>query len=269
MGISILGGRAFRDSDHEGTELVAAVTAATAKHWWPNENPIGKHVRYVAEQRLRTIVGIVADTKDAALSGDPDWAEGHCYVPYAQSQANLSPRMTVILKTGVDPLTLSAPFRRVVSEIHQDVPVTEVRNMEEVISQSVSTPRSTLRLFFSLAALALVLSSVGIYAMFAYTAAQRTREIGIRMALGAPRREIMQGILAHSFVITSIGLMVGIAAAYASTRFLRSLLFLVPFHDVVTFIATPTLLLLLALIATYVPARRATKVDPALALRHE
>jgi predicted permease len=269
MGISILSGRVFRDSDREVTELVAVVTAATAKHWWPNENPIGKHVRYVSEKSLRTVVGVVRDTKDAALSGDPGWMEGHFYLPYAQSGANLSPRLAVVLKTGVDPLSLSAPFRRLVSEIHKDVPVTEIRNMEEVISQSVSTSRSTLWLFLSFAALALVLSSVGIYAMFAYTVAQRTREIGIRMALGAPGKDIVQGILAHSFIITSIGLMVGIAAAYASTRFLRSLLFLVPSHDVVTFIAIPTLLLVFALVATYVPARRATKVDPVLALRHE
>ncbi len=239
---------------------VALVTASTAKHWWPGENPIGKHVRYVSEKPFRTVVGVVGDTRDAALAGDPDWVEGHFYFPYAQSGVNVSPRMNVVLKTAGDPLALVQPFRRLVSEIRQDVPVTETRTMDEVMSESVSTPRSTMWLLFSFAALAMVLSSVGIYAIITYTVAQRTREIGIRMALGARERDILQGILAHSLAITSVGLAIGVGAAYASTRVMRTLLFQVTSHDLVTFIAIPTLLLTLALVATYIPARRATKV---------
>ena len=269
MGISILSGRGFLDSDHDGTELVALVTASTAKHWWPGENPIGKHLRYVSEKPFRKVVGVVSDTRDAALAGNPDWVEGHFYFPYAQSGVNVSPRMNLVLKTAGDPLALIQPFRRVVSQIRQDVPVTETRTLDEVISESVNTPRSTMWLLFSFATLATVLSSVGIYAIVAYTVAQRTREIGIRMALGAQAQDILQGILARSLVITSTGLAVGVGAAYASTRLLRTLLFQVTSHDLVTFIAMPTLLLILALVATYIPARRATKISPVLALRYE
>lgn len=215
------------------------------------------------------MVGIVGDTRDAALAGDPDWLEGHFYFPYAQSGVNVSPRMNLVLKTVANPLALVQPFRRLVSAIRQDVPVTETRTMDEVISESVSTPRSTMWLLFSFAVLAMVLSSVGIYAIITYTVAQRTREIGIRMALGARAQDIMQGILTHSLVIISMGLAIGLGAAYASTHVMRTLLFQVTSHDLATYIAIPTLLLTLALVATYIPARRATRVNPVLALRHE
>lgn len=165
--------------------------------------------------------------------------------------------------------SLLLAFEKTVGEIRRDVPVAQIRTMDEVVSESVSTPRSTMWLLFSFAALALLLSSVGIYAVLAYTVAQRTREIGIRIALGARAEAILRGILGRSLVVTSVGLAVGIAGAYAATRALRTLLFQVAPHDVATFIAMPAVLLAVALLATYVPARRAARVDPAVTPRYK
>jgi predicted permease len=269
MGIPILRGRGFLYSDRQDSELVALVTAATARRWWPGENPIGKHLRFVAERRVRRVVGVAGDTREVALAGDPDWVEGHIYLPYGQYVVNLGPTMSVVLKTTKDPMLLAEPLRRLVADIRRDVPVTQVRDIDEVISQSVDTPRSTMWLLFSFAALALLLSAVGIYAVVAYTVAQRTREIGIRIALGARARDVVRGILAWSLTVASAGLALGIAGAWAVTRVLRSLLFEVTPHDTVTFIATPLLLLFVVLLAAYAPARRASRVDPMVALRNE
>ena len=269
MGIPVLSGRGFLNSDRAGSELVVLVTAKTGQRWWPGQKPVGKHLRFVAEELQRTVVGVTGDTREAALDGDPDWVEGHIYLPYAQYAVNLGPRMTVVLRTAGSPLLFAEPLRRLVAEIRHDVPVTQLRTMDEVISQSVNTPRSTMWLLFSFAALALLLSAVGIYAVVAYAAAQKRREIGIRIALGARPRDILRGILARSLTVASIGLAFGLVGAYAGTRVLRSLLFQVAPHDVVTFIAMPLVLLLVALCATYVPARRAARVDPAVTLRNE
>ena len=270
MGIPILAGRGFRDSDTEATEPVVLVTAATARRWWPGSNPIGKHLKYSWLKQWRTVVGVVGDTMEMSLAGDPKWLEGHFYVPFTQAPLNNGPRMTVVLRTaGPDPLLASQPLRQAVSSIRPDVPVTQFRTMDEVISESLSTPRSTMWLLFSFAALALVLSSVGIYAVVAHTVAQRTREIGIRMALGARAREIVVRILGRSLAVTAAGLAFGMAGAFAATRVLRSFLFHVTATDAVTFAAVPAVLLLVALLATYIPARRASRVDPATTLRYE
>ena len=147
--------------------------------------------------------------------------------------------------------------------------MTQIRTMDAVISQSVSTPRSTMWLLFSFAALALLLSSVGVYAVVAHGVAQRTREIGIRIALGARGQDVVGGILGRSLVVTCTGVAMGIAGAFATTRVLRTFLFGVITTDAITFAAMPLILLAVALAATYVPARRAARVDPAVTLRYE
>lgn len=268
MEIPVLSGRGILNSDHSGSEPVVLVTKSTAKHWWPRENPIGKHIRYITDKQWRTVVGVVADTDDYSLAGDPDWVEGHVYFPYSQSALH-SPRMSIVVKTVADPLKLIAALRQTIAQIRPDVPVTEMRTMEEVVSDSVSTPRSTMWLLLSFAALALALSLIGVYAIISYAVAQRTHEIGIRMALGARARDVLLGILVRSLSTALIGLAVGIGVAYATTKVMTTLLFQVAAHDPVTFTAIPMGLLLLVLFATYIPARRATKVDPLVALRHE
>ncbi|MBZ5618847.1 MAG: FtsX-like permease family protein [Acidobacteriia bacterium] len=182
---------------------------------------------------------------------------------------NLAPRLTLVVKAAADPLLTAQPLRQVIAGIRPDVPVTRFRTVDEVFSDSVSTPRSTMWLLFSFAALALLLSSVGIYAVVAYTVAQRKREIGIRMALGARAHDILRGILSRSLIVTSVGLGMGLAGALAATRVLRSLLFQITATDTVTFVAMPVILLAVSLIATYVPARRAARVDPAITVRYE
>ncbi len=269
MGVPILAGRGFRESDTVGTEPVAMVSVATARRWWPGQNPIGKHLKFTWLKEWKTIVGMVGDTRDSALAGDPDYIEGHFYLPFRQTAVSQQPRMSLVLTTSSDPLRLVEALRQLVQSIQPDVPVTQMRPMEEVVSESVNTPRSMTWLLFSFAALALLLSAVGTYAVIAYTVAQRTREIGIRVALGAKSRDILRGILARGFAVTAAGLAVGVAGALAATRVLRSMLFQVTTTDVFTFVAMPLVLLVVAMLATYVPARRAAKVDPAITLRYE
>jgi len=269
MGIPILAGRGFLASDAEGAGYVVLVTAATAKRWWPGQNPVGKHLKYTWLKEWRTVVGVVGDTRDTSLAGDPAWVEGHFYIPFTQAPLNIVPRMTLLVKTAGDPLAVAQPLRRVVASVRGDVPFTQVRGMEEVISDSLATPRTTMWLLFSFAMLALLLSSVGIYAVVAYTVAERTREIGIRMALGARGTEIVRGILGRSLAVTGARLAVGLAGAFAVTRVLGSFLFQVTATDTLTFVAMPLVLLGVALIATYVPAHRGSRVDPAITLRYE
>jgi ABC-type antimicrobial peptide transport system permease subunit len=200
------------------------------------------------------------------LAGNPGWQVGEAYLPYAQ---NVRPQMTVVVRTSRKLNDVAVPLRRMVAEMRPDVPVTEVRTMEEVVSASLITPRSTMWLLSTFAGLALLLSATGIYAVVAYATVQRTREFGIRMALGARPADIQRRVLAHSLALGGTGLAVGVAAAFGATRVLASFLFDITTTDLATFATMPLLLLLVVLVASYLPAHRASGVDPTVALRSE
>jgi putative ABC transport system permease protein len=267
MRIPILQGRSFESTDQQGRVDVALVSRSTVERWWPGQNPIGKQLHLVGgKQRWRTVVGVTGNTLQETLAGNPDWQDGEIYLPYAQ---NVRPQMTVVVRTSREPNDVAVPLRQIVAEMRPDVPVTEVRTMEEVVSASLITPRSTMWLLSTFAGLALLLSATGIYAVVSYATVQRTREFGIRMALGARPADIRRRVLAHSLALGCAGLALGVAAAFGATRVLASFLFDITTTDLVTFASMPLLLLMVVLMASFVPAYRASGVDPTVALRSE
>ncbi len=266
LGVPLLSGRGFTRSDYDRSEPVVIVSAATAKRWWPGEDPIGKHLRYIAGQRWRTVIGVVGDTRDAVPSADPAWIKGHVYVPYAQ---DVRASMTLVVKAATDPVKIVDPVQTAISTVDANVPISQIRTMDEVISSSLRTSRSTVWLLSSFGGLALLLSALGVYSVMACAVSQGTREIGIKIALGANPAQIRKTILWQGMSVTCIGLFLGTVGALIATKVLRVFLFQITPTDPVTFVTMPLILFLVALLATYIPARRASQMDPQIALRHE
>jgi predicted permease len=273
MGIPILEGRGFSDSDGEKSEGVVIVSAATARKFWPGENPVGKHIRLVWDKDWRTVVGVAGDVRQFNLADRPlDWIDGAIYLPYPQSaDANqkLPTAMYVIARTSAGAEYFGRDVRGLVSSVNPNVPVGEVRTLEAIVSDSASQSRSLMWLFLSFAAAALSLAAIGTYGVVSYTAAQRTFEIGIRVALGASRASIFGLVIRQSLELVIAGLSLGAVAALALSRLLSSYLYGITAQDPLTFLAVAGLLVCMALAAGYLPARRATKVDPIVALRYE
>ncbi|HEV2426458.1 MAG TPA: ABC transporter permease [Terriglobia bacterium] len=274
MRIPIVAGRAFADSDSEKSAPVVILSAATARRFWPGENPIGKHIRPLwAGAPWRTVVGVAADVRQYDLANhSPAGFSGAVYMPYAQAVLNngqLPTGMTLLVRTGADPATTAGRIREIVRDFNPNVPVSEIRTMQEVVWGSTSQSRSMMWLFASFAAAALLLAAVGIYGVISYSTSQRTFEIGMRMALGASRGNVFSLVLGQSVKLVLGGLAVGLAAALAVTRMLNAFLYGIRPTDPLTFLAVGALLIAVALIAGYLPARRATRVDPMIALRNE
>ncbi|HUK30931.1 MAG TPA: ABC transporter permease [Candidatus Acidoferrum sp.] len=269
LGLSVLRGRAFTDADAETAPLVAMVNEKFARQFFPNGDAVGK--RFMLGRRAasktppmwRTIVGVVNDTKLYGLS-NPSRLE--VYEPFLQDPDS---HMTLLVRSGVDPAAMTSAVRGVVASIDKDQPIFAIATMDDVVTSSVSTRRLTLILLGLFSGLALVLAAIGIYGVISYTVAQRTHEIGIRMALGAHRIDILRIVLKQGGKIALAGVAIGIVAAFALTRLMASLLFSVSAFDPITFAGVAVLLTLVALAACYIPARRAMRVDPIVALRYE
>jgi predicted permease len=278
MGIPLLQGRAFTTADQSpGAPPVALISASTARKYWPNQSAIGKHIKPVFVDTWMTIVGVVADVNEDSLAAKlPSWAEGAVYDAYGNASL-LTPRhgrqqpteMTLVVRTTKDQASITSALREAVSNLNAEVPVSEVQTLRAVVTESVSAPRSTMSLFTIFAALALVLGTVGIYGVVSYSVAQRTSEIGVRMALGAQRRDVLRLVMGHGTRLALVGVAAGIAGAFAATRAMASLLYGVTATDPLTFIAVVILLAVVTLAASYIPARRAMRVDPMVALRYE
>ena len=275
MQIPLLQGRGFADSDTApDAEPVALITASTARKYWPGEDPIGKHVRAAWQKQWRRVVGVVADVHEDNLSRPlPVWINGAIYEPYS-SHAELIKRrpaveMTLIVRGSNDAQNFAGVLRQAAADLNREVPVTEVQTLRAVVSNSVSAPRSMMSLFAIFATLALVLGAIGVYGVISYSVAQRTSEIGVRMALGAQRRDIQLLILRQGTRIALLGVGSGITGALALTRLMTKLLYGVTASDPMTFVAVALLLTTTALIACYIPARRAVRLDPLVALRYE
>ncbi|HLJ48176.1 MAG TPA: ABC transporter permease [Bryobacteraceae bacterium] len=267
MGIPLLSGRAFTDQDTATTLPVALISAATAQRWWPGQNPIGKHLKRVWLKEWITIIGVTGDVKEMSLGRPSGFTpEGDVYFPYAQ---DLRAGMSLAIRTAVPPLQFSSPLQSMISAMQPDVPVTKIRTMDEIVSSSLLTPRSTLWLLGTFAMLAVLLGAVGLYGVISYDVTRRTREIGIRLALGARPRDVRWSVLGRTLALTAIGLIIGLSAAAGSVRVMRSLLYGVSTSDPSTFIVSAAFLLAIAGIAGYLPARRAARVDPVTALRYE
>jgi putative ABC transport system permease protein len=268
MGIPVLQGRAYTDRDKENAPLVVIVNQQLAREIFPDENPVGKRITFGGtnpdgQPRWFEIVGVVANVRSLELREEPT-AE-----LYFSSQQDLWPAMSLVVRSTVEPASLSASVRQAVNEVDRSVPVADVKTMDHVVSESITQPRFNLFLLGLFSAVAMILSAAGIYGVTAYTVTQRTHELGIRIALGAQVGDVLKMILGQGMAVIGVGLIAGLAAAFALMRLLRSLLFGVGENDPLTFVAITAVLVLVALIACYIPARRATKVDPLEALRSE
>lgn len=268
MGIPVLQGRAYTDRDNENAPLVMMVNQQLAREIFPDENPVGKRITFGGtnrdgQPRWFEIVGVVAAVRSLELREAPT-AE-----LYFSAQQDLWPAMSLVVRSSVEPSSLSGSVRQAVNEVDRSVPVADVKTMDHVASESITQPRFNLFLLGLFSAVAMILSAAGIYGVTAYTVTQRTHELGIRLALGAQVGDVLKMILGQGMAVIGVGLVAGLAAAFVLMRLLRSLLFGVGENDALTFAAITGVLVLVALIACYIPARRATKVDPLVALRAE
>jgi putative ABC transport system permease protein len=266
MGIQLLRGRGFIDADTDTAPLVGLVNATLAKRYWPNDDPVGKQFKFGHpddHSKWITIVGVVGDTKIYGLA-NPTKIE--IYIPYKQMVEN---NMTLVVRSTQDPASLTSAVQSAVSALDKDQAVTEIHTMRDLLDNSVSTRHATLMLLALFSGLALVLASIGIYGVMAYSVAMRTHEIGIRMALGAQKRDVLRMVMGQGVRLSLAGVVIGVIAALALTRLLSSLLFSVSAIDPLIFISVPVLLILVTLLACYIPAMRAMKVDPMVALRYE
>ena len=268
MGIPVTHGRAFTDRDSEGAPGVLLVNQALADRDFPGESAVGKRVSFGRPSNNEQpvwfeIVGITADVRSLELREEPK--------PEVYFSARQNPfiNMSLVIRSTVEPTTLAASVRQVVSEVNKSVPVADIQTMEHIVSESVTQPRFNLFLLGLFSFIALLLSAAGIYGVTAYTVVQRTHELGIRLALGAQVGDVLKMILGQGMAVIGVGLVLGLVSAFALMRLLRSLLFGVGENDPLTFAAITLVLLLVALLACYIPARRATKVDPLIALRYE
>ena len=270
MRIHLLQGRDFSWSDASQSQPVVMINEAMAKTYWPNQDPLGKHLRQGGpgdhEFPWLTIIGIVADVREF----DPVTApRPTMYFPITQFADPAGILRDWVVRTKDDPRTLAAYARAAVWDVDKDLPVTRIRTMEEVRSLSVVSPRLNLLLFGLFAALAMVLASVGIYGVTAYSVAQRTREIGVRVALGAGRNDVLRLVVGQAARLALFGVLLGLLAAFALTRLMTSMMYGVSSADPLTFVSVALLLMFVALAACYLPARRAMRVDPIVALRYE
>jgi len=263
--VPLAGGRAFTDQDGDKAPKVMIVNETMARKLWPGESPIGKRLTIWRDEKFpREIVGVVGDTK-VALENE---ARPQMYVPYAQDATWGS--LTFAVRTNSsDPASLAPAVRNAIKSLDKTLPVYNVKTMDVVLGDSVALRRASMLLFSTFATVALLLAMIGIYGVTAYYVTQRTHEIGIRMALGAQLRDVLKLVLRRGVVLALIGVVAGLGGALALTRLISSLLFGVTPIDLVTFASVSLALMAVAVLASYIPARRATKVDPLVALRYE
>ena len=261
--IPVVAGRAFTPADGDKAPGVAIVNESFARRFWPNQNPLGKRFGYSTNRILCEVVGVAKDTKFRV--SDTENRE-EMYFPVPQR-----PRlnMSLLVRTTVDPTNLAAAIQREIQNVDRDQAVTEVVTLEHVVGESIEQPRLTMFLLGIFATVALTLAAIGIYGVIAYAVEQRTREIGIRMALGAQAPDVLKLVVKNGMTLALIGVVIGVGGALAMTRLMASLLFEVTATDATTFVTVSVGLLAVALLACFIPARRATKVDPLVALRYE
>jgi len=271
----ILQGRSFNVRDTAAAPFVVIINQTMAKQFWPAESAIGKLIRldYVPDEPLREIVGVVGDIR---MRRQERVLRPAIYVPYLQQTPRwmgagyaMRSSMYFVLRTSSKPMSIAASVRKATAEVDAGRPVAEIRTVEEYLDRQVQYVRLYVLLLGIFGAIAAGLAAIGIYGVMAYAVAERTREIGIRMALGASAGDIFRLVVLHALILLSIGLTLGLACSFALTRYLKSALYEVTATDPSTFIAVSLLLAAVALIACMVPTRRAVSVNPTVALRYE
>jgi putative ABC transport system permease protein len=266
MGMKIVRGRSFSAADTPDSPLVAVINETLARQIWPGEDPVGKQIRQGQlqdESRRLEVIGVVNDVK---LNGVDQETSMQTYILYDQAP---STGLGVVVRAKYDPLAVAPSVERAIHEIDRDLPLFSISTMDQMLHDSLSQRRLTLVLLGSFAALALILAAIGIYGVISYAVRQRTHELGIRLALGAQPRNLLTMILRQGLTLSLAGVLVGLGAAVALTRLMKSLLFGVQPIDNLTFGMIAGVLLLVAALACWIPARRATRVDPMIALRNE
>jgi len=266
MGIPLLQGREFTDRDREGAPTVLMVNETAARRYWPGQSPVGSHLSFTTGRTQPTWLEIVGVVKDVLHDSLEQPAKPTIYLPFLQGPPDFA---VTVVRTGIDPAALTSAVREAIAAVDKDQPVMMSRTMTDILADSVAQRRFNTVLIVAFGALALILAVVGVYGLMAYIVMQRTHEMGVRIALGAERSDVMKLVLARGFRLTLIGISFGIAMALILTRFLSKLLFNVPETDPATFIAVSACLGGIALLASYLPARRAMQVDPMVALRYE
>jgi putative ABC transport system permease protein len=265
LGIHLLRGRVFGSDDSATALPVAVINEAMARRFWPHGDPLGQHlvVEWGASKAGREIVGIVSNARDVQPQMEP---HPEMYMPYMQLPQGV---MQVMVRTRVDPRKMIAAVKGQILAVDKEQPVSSVSTLTQTLSESTSQPRFRTELLAAFALLAVVLAAVGIYGVMAYSVTQRTHELGIRMALGAERRDVLAMVVRHGMMLTLIGVAIGLGGALALTRLLSDMLYDVQPTDPSSFVAVSLLLTGVGLLASYIPARRATRVDPMVALRYE
>ena len=270
LGVPLVAGRYFSPADRADAPKVAIINQTLARHYWPNQNPVGKRLKTGGAERPKNpwmeIVGVVGDVKYSGLDAAPEMV---LYEPHEQAAWS---SMYLVVRTSSklgDPTTLASAVQNAVWSLDKDVPVAHVRTLDQLLSESVEQPRFRTVLLEVFAFIALSLAAVGIYGVLAYSVTQRRREIGVRMAVGAQRRDVLWLVVGQGMLLTLIGVAIGLAGAFGLARFLSTLLYGVRPTDLATFVIVPLLLACVAFLACYIPARRAMRVDPMVALRYE
>lgn len=273
MGIDLLKGRTFTSQDTPDTPLAVVIDEALAERHFPNENPIGHRLaQSTSFSPIFEIVGVVRHVQQYNLDGGPTKTP-QFYLSFNQVAPDRLPgmvrRINLLTRTSVEPTSLTSAVRGEISALNKDQAVFNVRTMEQIVSQSVATRRFSMLLLSVFAIVALALACIGIYGMMSYAVTQRTREIGLRMTLGAQRGNVLKMVIGQGMKLASLGVVLGLIASVALTRTMKSLLFGISPTDPITFLSIAALISLVALLACFFPARRATKVDPMIALRYE
>jgi putative ABC transport system permease protein len=263
MAIPLLRGREFTAHDDATAAPVAMVNDTVVRRFWPGANPIGKRILLGRMVKPLEVVGVLGDVRNNKLAAD---VQPEIYLPFAQLPWT---SMNLVVSTAGNPAAFVAPVRARVLAVDRDQPVTGVQTMDDLLATAAAQPRYATSLLGALAALALLLAVVGIYGAIAYSVAERTGEMGVRMALGAARTDILQMVLRQGLMMASIGIAIGLAASLAMTQLLSGLLYKVSVRDPLAFSVGAILFASIAALASYIPARRATHVDPMTALRYE
>lgn len=264
IGIPVLHGRGFTTADAEDSPPVVIINESMARLNWGEENPLGKRLRFERPD-MRTIVGVVGDVRHEGLDQE---TKAEMYVPFTQIP-NQERRPSIVVRTSLDPATVTAALRSAVSAIDRELPLDRVETMEQVVSASVGQPRFRMILLAAFSVLALAIASVGIYGVMNYLVSQRIREFGIRVAMGATKGDVLRLVLGQATVLIAAGLFLGLLGSAMFARLITGLLYGVSALDPLTFVVVSLLLSAVALLASYSPAQRATKVDPLTALRYE
>jgi putative ABC transport system permease protein len=261
MGVPLRGGREFTAADDAHSPKVVIVNEAFARRFWPNQNPIGKHVVVGRGPDPAEVIGVAADVKNKGLAQD---TQAQLYLAFPQLPWG---NMNLLVRTAVPPRSMTSAVRAQISALDPDQPVTGIQTVEELVDSARAQPRFTMVLLSLFSAAALALAVIGIYGVLAYSVTERRLELGIRLALGAERANLVRLVLGRGLMLATAGIAIGLVAGLLLAKLMSSLLYRVSTRDLMTFAFAPLLFLGIATLASYLPARRATKIDPVEALR--